>query len=43
MSKCLVIADVHLGHQKIIGYEPARRIFASVEEHDAEIERRWQR
>lgn len=41
MSKCCVIADLHLGHRKIIEYEPARRIFATIEEHDAEIERRW--
>lgn len=41
MSRCLITADLHLGHSKIISFEPARRIFSSIEEHDAEIERRW--
>lgn len=41
MTRTFVTADLHLGHTKIIQYEPARRIFATIAEHDAEIERRW--
>lgn len=41
MSTCFVTADLHLGHRKIIDYEPARRIFTTIEEHDAFIEQRW--
>lgn len=41
MTRTFVTADLHLGHKKIIEYEPARRIFATIAEHDAAIERRW--
>ena len=41
MSKCLLIADLHLGHRKIIGYEPSRRTFESIEDHDSFIEDSW--
>jgi calcineurin-like phosphoesterase family protein len=36
-----VTADLHLGHKKIIEYEPARTIFSTIKEHDDHIEMRW--
>lgn len=41
MSTCFVTADLHLGHKKIIEYEPARRGFATIDEHDSMIEQLW--
>lgn len=41
MNRVFVIADTHFGHKKIIGFEAKHRPFATVEEHDAELVRRW--
>jgi calcineurin-like phosphoesterase family protein len=41
VNRAFVIADLHLGHRKIIEFEAAYRPFATIEEHDAEIARRW--
>ena len=41
MNRVFVIADTHFGHKKIIEFEAANRPFATVEEHDAELVRRW--
>lgn len=35
------IGDTHFGHRKIVGFEPTFRPFATIEEHDAELVRRW--
>lgn len=40
-NRVFVIADTHFGHKKIVQFEAATRPFASVEEHDAELVRRW--
>jgi calcineurin-like phosphoesterase family protein len=40
-NRVFVIGDTHFGHKKIIDFEAAARPFASVEEHDAELVRRW--
>ncbi len=37
--KTFYIADLHLGHQNGLRYD--RRPFSSIEEHDAELIRRW--
>lgn len=36
-----VTADLHLGHAKILTYEPARMVFSSIKEHDKAIEANW--
>lgn len=41
MNRVFIIADTHFGHSKIIELESAARPFASVEEHDNELVRRW--
>jgi calcineurin-like phosphoesterase family protein len=41
MNRIFVIADTHFGHKKIIQFEGVNRPFATVEEHDAELVRRW--
>lgn len=41
MNRIFVIADTHFGHKKIIDAEGKARPFSSVEEHDAELVRRW--
>jgi calcineurin-like phosphoesterase family protein len=35
--KTFFTADLHLGHAKIIEFEPARQHFSSIEEHDKAI------
>lgn len=40
-NRVFVIADTHLGHSNIINYEPDKRPFSSIEEHDEELVRRW--
>ncbi len=39
--KTFFTADLHLGHAKIIEFEPARQHFASIEEHDQAIIDNW--
>jgi calcineurin-like phosphoesterase family protein len=41
MNRVFVIGDTHFGHKKIIEYEAETRPFATIEEHDAELVRRW--
>jgi calcineurin-like phosphoesterase family protein len=41
MNKVFVIGDTHFGHKKIIEFENTYRPFASIEEHDSELVRRW--
>ena len=43
MSETYFIADLHLGHKNIIRFDSTRehRPFATIEEHDAELIRRW--
>lgn len=41
MNRVFIIADTHFGHSKIIDFEATARPFASVEEHDEELVRRW--
>jgi calcineurin-like phosphoesterase family protein len=40
-NRVFVIGDTHFGHKKITTFEAENRPFASVEEHDAELVRRW--
>ena len=41
MNRIFIIADTHFGHKKIIDFESASRSFATIEEHDDELVRRW--
>ena len=41
MNRVFIIADTHFGHKKICQFEAKTRSFATVEEHDAELVRRW--
>lgn len=41
MSNAFFTADLHLGHKNLLSYEAANRPFKSIEEHDAELIRRW--
>ena len=43
MNRVFVIADTHFGHKKIITpeFEGALRPFATIEEHDEELIKRW--
>ena len=43
MSEVFFIADTHFGHKNIINFEAIKpfRPFTSIEEHDAELIRRW--
>lgn len=43
MSTTFFIGDMHLCHKNIIKYEPELRPFATIEEHDEELEARWNR
>ena len=36
-----IIADPHLGHEKILGYERTRGVFGTIEEHDNHIIGLW--
>lgn len=40
-NRVFVISDTHFGHRKIIEFESKARPFASIEEHDEELVRRW--
>tara|TARA_R110002020_G_scaffold13283_6_gene48118 strand:+ start:2721 stop:3233 length:513 start_codon:yes stop_codon:yes gene_type:complete len=39
--KTFFTADLHLGHSKIIEFEPERQHFSSIEEHDQQILNNW--
>lgn len=39
--KVWITADLHLGHAKIIQYEPARQVFSTIKEHDKCVEANW--
>lgn len=43
MSTIFFIGDTHFGHKNIIKFEPLRawRRFATIEEHDEELVKRW--
>lgn len=41
MNRVFIISDTHFGHKKIIEFEATNRPFLTVEEHDAELVRRW--
>jgi len=41
MSEVFFIADTHFGHKKVIEFEKEHRPFATIEEHDEELVRRW--
>lgn len=41
MNRVFIISDTHFGHKKIIDFEQATRPFKTIEEHDAELVRRW--
>jgi calcineurin-like phosphoesterase family protein len=40
-DRVYVIGDTHFGHANIIKHEPAHRPFDTIEEHDAELVKRW--
>lgn len=40
-NRVFVISDTHFGHSKILNFEPDKRPFSSVEEHDEELVYRW--
>jgi calcineurin-like phosphoesterase family protein len=40
-NRVFVIADTHFGHVNVIEFEKEHRPFASIEEHDEELVRRW--
>jgi len=41
MSNIFFIADLHFGHKKVIEFEKEHRPFATIEEHDDELVKRW--
>lgn len=41
MNRVFIISDTHFGHKRICEFEPKHRPFASTEEHDEELVRRW--
>lgn len=41
MSETFFIADLHFGHKKIIEFEKEHRPFATIEEHNEELIKRW--
>ena len=42
MSTVWIISDLHLGHEKILTYEPTRMLeFGSIKEHDEALMDRW--
>lgn len=43
MSNLYVCADLHLGHKKILEFEPSRAVFSCIEEHDLIIQENWNR
>lgn len=41
MSEKWFISDTHFGHRGIIQYEPEKRPFKTIQEHDEELVKRW--
>jgi calcineurin-like phosphoesterase family protein len=41
MNRIFVISDTHFGHAKILDLQANGRPFETIEEHDAELVRRW--
>lgn len=41
MNRVFIISDTHFGHKKVIEFEKLYRPFASIEEHDEELIKRW--
>ena len=41
MTNIFLVGDTHFGHKNILNYEAVARPFATIEEHDNEIVRRW--
>lgn len=41
MPQVFFTADTHFGHKNILQYEAAHRPFKTIEEHDAELVKRW--
>lgn len=41
MNRSFVIGDTHFGHKKVIEFESVKRPFETIEEHDAELVKRW--
>lgn len=41
MSEKWFISDTHFGHRGIINYEKEKRPFATIQEHDEELVKRW--
>ena len=41
MTETFFISDTHFGHKSIFIYEPDARPFKTIEEHDAELVKRW--
>lgn len=40
-NRVFVISDTHFGHKNILNFEAESRPFATIEEHDGELVRRW--
>lgn len=43
MSELFLTSDTHFGHKNILGFEPGRAHFASIEEHDQALVDNWNR
>lgn len=41
VSSTFFVSDTHFGHVNILKYEPEKRPFSSIEEHDEELIKRW--
>lgn len=41
MTTTFFVSDTHFGHRNILKFEARNRPFASIEEHDEEMVRRW--
>jgi calcineurin-like phosphoesterase family protein len=41
MPETFFIGDTHFSHKRIIEFEPVHRPFATIDEHDEELIRRW--
>lgn len=41
MPEIFIISDSHFGHKNIIKFHPIERPFTTIEEHDAELIKRW--
>lgn len=41
MNQVFVIADTHFGHKRVLEFEPEKRPFSTIEEHDEALVARW--